>query len=165
MILRRIKGCQGMTFGVMDGVITVIGVLVGLYVLGNPLLVIAGILIAGFAGSLANAAGIHVSQETEGKHPPEEVMTSTVLAFASTASVTIILVLPFFFLDMGLAVAVSVTMGLLFIAGVGVFVAGKLRKRGTEKAKLVAEYLLIVSMVIVLSYGFGLLVKNILGVS
>ena len=165
MILRSLNGCQGLTFGVMDGVITVIGVLVGLYVLGNPLLVVAGILIAGFAGSLANAAGIHVSQETEGKHPPKEVMMSTVMAFSSTATVTVLLVLPFFFLDMGLAVAISVTMGLLFIAGVGFLVADKLHKIGAEKAKLVAEYLLIVLIVIALSYGFGLLIKNILGVA
>ena len=68
MLFSRLLGAQGMTFGVMDGVITTLGVLAGLNVLGDRAIVIAGMLIAGFADSFANAAGIHVSQETEGEH-------------------------------------------------------------------------------------------------
>ncbi len=164
MFFRRIIGAPGMTFGVMDGVITVLGVLAGLYILGDRTVVIAGMLIAGMADSLANAAGIHVSQETEGEHSRREVMMSTIMAFLSTFVVTLILVLPHAFLGLYAASLASMALGLTMILGTGFFVGKKLGKGSKKTGKIMLEYMVMALVVIGISSLIGLFVRDLLGV-
>jgi hypothetical protein len=164
-LFRKVVGAQGLTFGVMDGVITVLGVLTGLYVLGDRAVVIAGMLIAGLADSFANAAGIHVSQETEGEHGRGEVRMSTLMAFLSTFIVTLLLVLPHAFLSLYLAFLTSMILGLALIFGVGFFVGKRLRKGNKKTGKIMLEYFLIALVVIATSYLIALFVRSLIGVA
>jgi hypothetical protein len=61
----RREGFQGINFGVMDAVVTVLCVMIGLSLTNNKLVLLVGIFTAGMADSFANAAGMHVSQENE----------------------------------------------------------------------------------------------------
>lgn len=164
MIFRRVLGCQGMTFGIMDGVITVLGVMAGLFVLGDKAIIIAGMLVAGLADSLANAAGIHVSQETEGAHKRKEILMATFLAFLSTAAVTVVLTLPVILMPVQSAFFASIGIGILMIAWVGYYVSQGLEKDKKGSAKLIFEYIAIAIGVIVLSSLIGVAVKALLGV-
>ena len=164
MLFKKIVGAQGLTFGVVDGVITVLGILAGLYVLGDRMAVVAGMLVAGLADSFANAVGIHISQETEGKHSSKEVMMSTSLAFLATFIVTLILVVPHFFMPLQNASFVSVALGLVFITGVGYFIGKRLEKGHLKTGKLIAEYLMMTILVIAASYIIVTLVRDIFGV-
>lgn len=74
-------GFQGISFGVMDAVVTVLGVMIGLSVTGNRFVLLIGILTVGVADSFANAAGMHVSEETDIFHTQREVFKSTVYCF------------------------------------------------------------------------------------
>jgi hypothetical protein len=164
MLFRKLAGSQGMTFGVMDGVITVLGVLAGLFVLGDKGVVIAGMLIAGMADSLANAVGIHVSQETEGAHSRKDIMMSTIMAFLSTFIVTLILVFPHGFFSLYQGTLVSIFLGLLLILGVGYFVAKRLEKDRRGTAILMIEYLGMALLVVGLSSVLGMVVRDLFGV-
>jgi len=55
------EGLQGFTFGMMDGIITALGILMGLSALENRSVVLIGVLVAGLADSFANAATILMS--------------------------------------------------------------------------------------------------------
>lgn len=165
MLFRRIVGAQGMTFGVMDGVITMLGVLAGLYVLGDKTVVIAGMLVAGFADSFANAAGIHVSQETEGEHTISEVRMSTIMAFLSTIFVTLFLVIPQLILDLYSALLTSIVIGFALIICMGYYVGKGLKKSDKKTERIILEYVLIALVVIGASYLIGLLVRAWFGVA
>ncbi len=60
----ELLGSEGIAFGLMDGIITILGVLMGLIIVGDKEVLIIGTLAAGIADSFANAAGLHVSQES-----------------------------------------------------------------------------------------------------
>jgi hypothetical protein len=160
---KEIDGAQGMTFGAMDAIINVIGILVGLGLVGNKLAVILGILVAGIANSFGNAAGFHVSEETEGIHTRKEVWLSTVQAFIGTFSVTLILIIPPLVLDLFTGVVVSVLMGISLLMGLGLFVGRRLKSKRKEMLGLVIEYTVTGLAVIVISYILGSIVISAFG--
>lgn len=148
-------GAQGMTFGVMDAIINVIGILIGLGVVGNKLTVILGILVAGLANSFGNAAGFHVSEETEGIHTRKEVWMSTLQAFAGTFIVTFALLIPPLLLDLFTGIIISVVMGITLLVSMGVFVGKRMKFERGQIIHLAFEYTFIGIAVIILSYLLG----------
>lgn len=72
----------GMNFGITSGVITTLGLLVGLAT-GSEMktVVIAGILTIAIADSLSDALGIHISQESDKKNSQKQVWESTIATF------------------------------------------------------------------------------------
>lgn len=162
MLFRRRKhGLQGMTFGMMDAIINVVGIIIGLSVIGNKLTVFVAILVAGIANSLGNAAGFHVSEETEGIHTRKEVWKSTVLTFLGTFLVTMFLLIPLLFLDLAGAVFSSVSIGLFLLVLLGFIVSRCLNYNRRKMLKLMAEYLLMGIVVIIVAYYLGIFASNL----
>jgi len=119
----RQEGFQGISFGVMDAVVTVLGVMIGLSVTNNKLVLLIGILTAGVADSFANAAGMHVSQETEIHHGKSEVFKSTIYCFFATLITVLILSTPVVLFPLAYSIYVSIAIGLLLLVGLGYFVS------------------------------------------
>ena len=72
----------GMSFGLVSGVITSLGLVVGLTVgTQSRIAVIGGIVTIAVADSLSDALGIHVSGEAESVHSPMEVWMATGVTF------------------------------------------------------------------------------------
>jgi hypothetical protein len=73
-----------MSFGLTSGVITTLGLLVGLSAgTSSRTAVVAGILTIAVADSLSDALGIHMSEESEGVHAPREVWVATLATFGA----------------------------------------------------------------------------------
>jgi predicted membrane protein (TIGR00267 family) len=139
---------QGIAFGLMDGVIMIVGTLVGLAgATGNAKIVILGALVAGIANSFSNAIGFYTSENAErGQqvrfyeerrgaksehkyvHSHSEIIVSTLAAFCATLLSLFLPVTPFFLVaDVWSAVvaALAVAVGILAVMG---FFIGKLNK-------------------------------------
>ena len=59
----------GVSFGITSGIITTLGMMVGLQSgTHSKLVVIGGVLMIAIADAFSDALGIHVSEESEGKH-------------------------------------------------------------------------------------------------
>lgn len=125
-----VEGFQGTAFGLMDGLVTILGVVIGMAQATNqPMLVVVTGVIAGVANSFGNAIGFYASELAEqGEHIQEkrvhlssntEIYRSTLLAFSASVVSTLILVAPFLLLETRPAMVVSVTIaiGLLFALG------------------------------------------------
>jgi len=154
------EGFQGATFGVMDAIITVLGVMIGLSITTDEkFIVLVGVLTAGIADSFANAAGMHVAQETEIHHPKHEIFKSTIFCFLATAATTIVLSVPLIVFSVRDGSYVAVGLGILMLLGLGYFVS-KINKR-FNPYKLALEYLIIGISVGVICYIIGFLVNNI----
>ena len=150
----KIKGIEGATFGLMDGIVTTLGIIIGLGATGSRLALIVGVLVTTVADALADAAGIHVSQETERKHSNEQVRFATIFSFAFRLLAGIILIIPIFLLEFFTSVFVSVAVGMVMIAFLGYFI-GKTRKEST--LRMIAEYIGLGLVVVVISYYIGIL--------
>ena len=149
----RREGFQGISFGVMDAVVTVLGVMIGLSVTNNKLYLLIGILTAGVADSFANAAGMHVSQETELVHTHQEVFKSTIYCFFATLITVIVLSLPVALLPLEFSIFISVGIGLSLLVSLGYFVS-KINTK-FKPYKLAVEYLVIGVSVSIICYIIG----------
>ncbi len=158
----RLHGIQGMTFGAMDAIIMVIGIVVGLGVIGDRTAVFVGILVAGIANSFGNAWGFHVSEETENIHTRKEVWVSTLLSFSGTFLSTLLLITPVLLLPLSQAIPVSVSLGILLITLISLLVS---RIKGLGRGaccRLALEYVGISILVIAVSFFLGQFASGVL---
>jgi len=116
-----------------------------------------GVLTAGVADSFANAAGMHVAQETEIHHGKREVFKSTIYCFFATLITVLVLSIPVLLLPLAYSIYISVGIGLMLLVGLGYFVS-KINNK-FKPHKLAAEYLLIGVSVSIICYFIGIIAE------
>ena len=136
----------GFCFGLTSGIITTLGLMVGLNSgTGSKLAVIGGILTIAVADAFSDALGIHISEEAENAHSTREVWESTVFTFASKFLVASTFIVPVLLFDLSTAVLASLVWGFLVLGVLSVFLA---REQDKEPWKVVGEHLLILAVVV-----------------
>ena len=69
---------KGFSFGLTSGIITTLGLMIGLNAgTHSRLAVIGGILVIAIADALSDAFGMHISEEAEAKHTQKSIWEST----------------------------------------------------------------------------------------
>ena len=121
---------------------------------------LVGVLTAGIADSFANAAGMHVSQETEVIHTKKEVFKSTVYCFFATILTTLVLSLPIMIFSFEISLYISIGLGVVLLIALGIFVS-KLNNK-FKPHLLALEYLFIGIVVSIICYVIGMYANNIL---
>jgi VIT1/CCC1 family predicted Fe2+/Mn2+ transporter len=159
MITHSIK--TGLSFGLTSGVITTLGLMVGLEsgTQSKPV-VLGGILTIAIADAFSDALGIHMSEESESTHTSREIWESTVFTFFSKFFFSGIFVIPVVTLDLSTAVIVSVVLGLVLIAIASYIMA---RQQDASAWKIIAEHLAVTAVVIVAAHYVGHLVAVVCG--
>jgi VIT1/CCC1 family predicted Fe2+/Mn2+ transporter len=151
----------GISFGLTSGIITTLGLMVGLASgTHSRLAVMGGILTIAIADAFSDALGIHVSEESENVHSQREVWESTIATFLTKFVFALTFMVPVLFLPLLSAVAVSVLWGLSML-GIFSFNIG----RGEEEGpwRVVGEHLLIAVAVIVITYYVGTWISAVFG--
>ena len=144
----------GFSFGITSGVITTLGLLVGLAASTNSkLIVLGGILTIAIADSFSDALGIHVSEESEGVHSEKEVWISTLSTWITKFIVGMSFTIPFLLTTVQNAVYISIVWGLLLL---GIFSYSI-----DKKVKSVLEHLIIAILVIILTHYIGKFIATI----
>ena len=124
----------------------------------HRLLLFLGVLITGIGDALADAAGFHVSEETEIFHRPREVWKSTFFVFISKIVVVAILLTPLLLLELKAA-----TIASFIAAAVLIVLISKLVCTINKQFKwwlISLEYLSYAVIVVLISYGLGRLVTH-----
>ena len=148
----------GFSFGLTSGIITTLGLMVGLNsALGasidSKLAVTGGILTIAIADSLSDAMGIHISEESENKHTTKEIWESTIATLASKFVFALSFIIPvLLFEKLSTAIIVSIVWGLSLLSVLSFTIA---HGQKTKPWKAVAEHLIIATVVIVLTYYVG----------
>jgi VIT1/CCC1 family predicted Fe2+/Mn2+ transporter len=143
----------GFSFGLTSGIITTLGLMVGLHSgTHSKLVVIGGILTIAVADAFSDALGIHVSEETENKHATKEIWESTISTFLSKFVFALTFLVPLLLLQLSTAIIVSVAWG-LFLLGIFSFFIAKEQK--AKPWKVVMEHLIIALVVIVTTHYVG----------
>ncbi|MFA6992271.1 MAG: hypothetical protein WC269_03255, partial [Candidatus Gracilibacteria bacterium] len=72
----------GICFGITSGIITTMGLMVGLNSgTSSKLAVLGGILTIAIADSFSDALGVHISEESEGKNTVKQIWEATAFTF------------------------------------------------------------------------------------
>lgn len=150
---------KGFSFGLTSGVITTVGLTVGLdSTTGSSLIIIGGILTIAIADALSDALGIHISEESEGIHSKKEIWNATIITFISKFFFALTFIVPILLLPLSLAVIASVIWALILITGFSFIMA---KRQGVNAFAVVAEHLSITALVIFMTHYIGDLVKII----
>ena len=157
----RISGVQGATFGVMDGVVTALAVIMGLSATQSPLVMLLGVLVVGVGDALADSFAFHVSEESERMHTQREIRKATLFTFLGTLGGFILIGLPVLFLPLWQAILVSEAIGIVLLAGMGWMVSGM--NTQYSRPKLILEYVLLGVGVSLVCYWLGGAVAGFVG--
>jgi VIT1/CCC1 family predicted Fe2+/Mn2+ transporter len=149
---------KGLSFGLTSGVITTLGMLVGVSSSTHlPSAVIGAIIAIAVADAMSDAFGIHVSEESENRHTDKEVWESTFATLVSKFLFAITFVVPFLLLDLNTAVLVDILWGMLLITVTSVGIADLQDKR---RYRVVGEHLAITLLVVGITYIVGTWISN-----
>lgn len=151
----------GLSFGLTSGIVTTLGLMVGLYSgTHSKLAVIGGILTIAIADAFSDALGIHISEESEGVHTQKEIWQSTFATLFSKFVFAITFVIPVLVFDLRAAIIVGVAWGIFVISAASFFVA-KMGK--TKPWKSISEHIFIALVVVTATYFTGKLVSALFG--
>ena len=148
----------GLFFGATSGVITTIGLIVGLNAgTGSVPAVLGGIFVIAFADAMSDALGIHLAEEADPSATMQHIWSATVSTFLSKFIFAITFAVPLLLLPLQSAVAASVGWGMLVIIVLSYFLA---RAQKASPLAIIAEHVVIASLVVVLSHFIGVWVAN-----
>jgi VIT1/CCC1 family predicted Fe2+/Mn2+ transporter len=150
---------MGIFFGLTSGVITTMGLMVGLHSgTHSRLAVLGGILTIAVADAFSDALGIHIAEESENTHTSWEIWQSTIATLVTKFLFALTFAVPVLLLDLAAAVAASVVYGLTVLAVLSYFLA---RDQNDSPAKVIAEHLAIAVAVIVITHFTGVWVATV----
>jgi VIT1/CCC1 family predicted Fe2+/Mn2+ transporter len=156
----------GFSFGSTSGVITTLGLMIGLHAgTHSKMVVLGGILTIAIADAFSDALGIHISEESENKHTAGEIWMSTISTFiakfmvALTFVIPVLLwpfsttiIMPILLMEIPVALIIAVIWGLFLITLISIKIA---KRQGAKISHVVLEHLIIVIMVIIITHYAG----------
>jgi len=107
----------GISFGLTSGIITTLGLMVGLHSgTHSKLAVIGGVLTIAIADAFSDALGIHVAEESESKHTMKEIWEATISTFVSKFIFALTFIVPVLVFRLTKAIIVNIVWGLFLLA-------------------------------------------------
>jgi VIT1/CCC1 family predicted Fe2+/Mn2+ transporter len=151
----------GLFFGATSGVITTLGLIVGLNAGTQSLAaVLGGIFVIAVADAMSDALGIHLAEEADPETSHGHVWSATITTFLTKFIFSLSFAIPLLLLPLDSAVIASVIWGMLVIILLSYFLA---RSQHTSPLMIIAEHLFIAILVVVLSHLIGVWVSNTFG--
>jgi len=149
----RLSIRKGFSFGLTSGIITTLGLIVGLHSgTHSRIAVIGGILSIALADAMSDALGIHISEESENQHSTKEIWESTVSTLLSKFVFALTFIVPILFLELSTAIIACIIWGLSLIAIFSYYIA---RQQNAKPYRTILEHLIIAIVVIVITHYIG----------
>lgn len=151
----------GLFFGATSGVITTIGLIVGLNSGTRSITaVLGGILVIAVADALSDALGIHLAEEANPNTTHAHVWSATIMTFLTKFVFSISFAVPLLLLPLASAVMASVAWGLFVIVVLSYFLA---RAQGEAPFAIIVEHVGIAILVVIFSHYIGVWVARTFG--
>ncbi|KAA3627030.1 MAG: hypothetical protein DWQ09_14250 [Proteobacteria bacterium] len=143
----------GLSFGLTSGVITTLGLMVGLHSGTHSTLAVAGgVITIAIADACSDALGIHVAEESRATRNTLAIWEATIATLITKMAVALTFLVPIFLFELSTAIVVAVVWGLLLLTVLSWRLA---RHRGESALPVVGEHLLIAVVVIVATHYVG----------
>ncbi len=151
---------KGLSFGLTSGVITTLGMVVGVNAsTSSRLAVIAGIVAIAIADAFSDAVAMHVSEESEGIHSRGDVWEATMATFLAKFTFAMTFVIPIWFLPLDMAVMIDIVWGLSIMTVFNFLLA---RSQDERVLRVIFEHLAIAIFVVLITYIVGLFLSTII---
>ena len=151
----------GFSFGLTSGIITTLGLIVGLHAgTHSKIVVVGGILTIAIADAFSDALGIHVSQEFQGRHSTRSIWEAAVATFLSKFVFSLTFIIPILFFELAKAILISALWG-LSILSIFSFIIAKQREE-ENLWKTVIEHLVVGLAVILITHLVGDWIRTVL---
>ncbi|MCR6668984.1 MAG: hypothetical protein NDF51_03190 [archaeon YNP-WB-040] len=143
----------GASFGSTSGVITTLGLIVGLHSgTHSKIAVLGGIMTIAIADAFSDALGIHMSEESEGVHSNREIWISTITTFIFKFLIASSFIIPTIIIEeLMTSIIVNVIWGMILLATLSYIIG-----RGEGKHwEMIAEHVIIALTVVVVAHIIG----------
>ena len=148
-------------FGISGGVLTTLGVMVGLLgATSSKLAVIAGIVSVAVADSLSDSISMYSSKKAERGTTQKAAIASAVNVFVGKFVFTLSFILSFLFFSFNLAILINLIWGLSLIILLNLIIA---IIQEENKLKTILKNTLVAIFIVVVSYLVGILINSIFG--
>lgn len=146
----------GISFGLTSGVITTLGLMVGLHAgTRSTLAVVGGVLTIAVADALSDALGIHIAEESNPQRSPWQVWQATMATFTTKFLMALSFLVPLLLFELGTAIAASIAWGFAVLTLLSWRLA---RAQGAPPWRVIGEHLLIAGTVVIATHLVGDLV-------
>ena len=145
----------GICFGLTSGIITTLGLMVGLHSgTHSALAVIGGVLTIAIADAFSDAMGMHISRESEKNRTAKYIWESTLSTFFAKFFFALTFIIPvlLFYNSLGIAIIISVGWGLSLIGTLSIIIASEKKEK---LWKVITEHVGIALVVIVITHLAG----------
>ncbi|MDY6933651.1 MAG: hypothetical protein SVZ03_05430 [Spirochaetota bacterium] len=143
----------GLSFGITSGIITTLGLMVGLHSSTHSKIIIIGaVLTIAIADSFSDALGIHISEESENTHTTKELWESAISTLLSKFFFTLSFIIPILLFELLTAIIVNIIWGILVLSILSNYMA---KEQGDKRWKVIAEHIIIALLVIALTHHVG----------
>ena len=152
----------GVSFGTTSGVISTLGMMVGLEAgTGSELAVIGGIVTVAIADAFSDSLSMHLSEESQNDIGEKSIWEATFATFLAKFFVALTFIIPFIFFDRQTAVWISVVWGLALVGLWSYLIA---KHKNANKLTFIAEHFAIAIAVIIITYFVGGLLRSNLNI-
>ena len=149
----------GFVFGLTSGIITTLGLMVGLNSgTHSKKVVISGILTIAIADAFSDALGIHVSEESENKHTKSEIWQSTLSTFFSKFSFALTFIIPVVLFSLSTAIIISIIWGLSMLCVLSYSIA---KEQNSNPLNVISEHLIVALLVIFIANFVGIWISSV----
>jgi VIT1/CCC1 family predicted Fe2+/Mn2+ transporter len=144
---------KGFGFGLSSGVITTLGMMVGLSAsTQSRIAVIGGIIAIAIADAFSDAVGMHISEESENHHSTRDIWEATISTLISKFFFAISFVVPFLLFKLSAAIFLSIFWGIFLVVVFSWYLA---IQQGVKPYRVVLEHMSIVILVIFITHYVG----------
>lgn len=148
---------KGYSFGLTSGIITTLGLMVGLNSsTHSKLVVLGGILTIAIADAFSDALGIHMAEESQKRNTNKQIWESTFATFISKLFFAIIFIVPVLLFELSTAVIISIIFGLFLLGILSYFMA---KNKKAKPSKVILEHLIVAIIVILATHYLGDLIN------
>lgn len=141
----------GFSFGTVSGVITTLGLLVGLISSNADRgIIIGGILSIAFADAFSDALGIHISEESKEGSTKKNTWLSTFWTYSTKLITALTFLIPVIFFPTTVALIIAIVWGLLILA-----LSSYLTLPKENRVAMTFEHLFIGTIVIIVAFIIG----------
>ncbi|MBT4135676.1 hypothetical protein HOD75_04035 [archaeon] len=149
---------KGVGFGLTSGVITTLGLIIGLNAgTHSKMIIIAGILTIAIADAFSDALGIHVSEESQKDTTNKEIWASTISTFFSKLIIALTFLIPVMVFTLTIAIYISLILGIFLISLFSFYIA---KENKTKPIKIISEHIFITLIVLIITHNIGLFIST-----
>lgn len=150
---------KGFSFGLTSGVITTLGIMVGLNAsTHSKMVILGGIISIAIADAFSDALGIHVSVESEAKYSQKQIWGATLSTFLAKFIFALSFIIPILIFSNSTAIIIGGIWGILLLSIYSFFLA---KRQKIKPYKVIAEHLIIAVLVIIITQIVGQWINKI----